>query len=180
MKLIFSLLLILAFFKEVDAQKMYTTSLGQVKLKSNSKIENLIAENNKAESRWLENNGQLFFSFLLKNFLFENPNAEYDYIDYFTENGKYPQAVFKGFIQDIQHIDLTSSGGNEISIEGTLTMHGVTQKILLNANLTVLSSGKIMLKTDFTIKWKDFHIATKEKASNTAQETVFGIFFIYD
>ncbi len=180
MKRIFSLLLILSFLKEADAQKMYTTSTGQVKLKSISKVENLIAENNKAESRWLENNGQIFFSFLMKDFLFEHSNADYDFIESFTENAKYPKVELKGFIQDIQHIDLTNSGGNEISIEGTITIHGVAKKILVNGNLTVLSSGKIMLKTDLRIKLKDFQIVTKEKSPKTDQENVFSIFCIYE
>jgi hypothetical protein len=180
MKRLFSLLLILAFFKGVDAQKMYTTNSGQVKLKSTSKVENFNAENNKAESRWLENNGQLFFSVVLKDFIFENEMTQSDFMELFTENGKFPKAEFKGFIQDIQHIDLTNSGGNEISIEGSLNIHGVTQKILVNGNLTVLSSGKIMMKCDLKVKWKDFNVSLKDKASKSVQETVISIYCIYE
>jgi hypothetical protein len=180
MKQIFSLLLILAFLKDVDAQKMYSTSNGQVKLRTNSKVENFYAINDHAESRWLESNGQIFFSVLLKDFIFENQIWQSDFMDHFAESGKFPKAAFKGFIQDIQQIDLTSSGGNEITVDGTLLIHGVAQKIVITGNLTVLSSGKMMLKCELKIRWKDFNITSKEIASKLTPEAIISIYCIYE
>jgi hypothetical protein len=180
MKQLFSLFLILAFFIEVDAQKMYATSSGQVKLKSTANVETFLAVNNQAESRWLESNGQIFFTVLLKDFNFENSITQTDFLEHFTESGKFPKAAFKGFIQDIQHIDLTSSGGNEISVDGTLMIHGVSQKIVIKGNLTVLSSGKIMLNSELKLRWKDFNISSKAMESKFAPEAIISIYCIYD
>jgi hypothetical protein len=180
MKQLFSLLFFLTFFIAVDAQKMYTTSNGQVKLNSGGKVENFSAVNERAESRWLESNGQIFFSVLLKNFIFDNQTTQDDFLEYFSENGKFPKAEFKGFIQDIQHIDLSSSGGNEISVDGTLMIHGVSQKIIIMGSLTVLSSGKIMLKSEFKLKWKDFNISSKEAIAKLAPEAIISIYCIYE
>jgi hypothetical protein len=161
---------------EVDGQKMYTSGNGQLKLKQSTKAENFIAVNNQAESRWLESNGQIFLSVLLKDFIFENQIIQSDFIDHFTESGKFPKLEFKGFIEDIQHIDLTNSGGNEISVDGNLVIHGVSQKIVFMANLTVLSSGKIMLKSELKLRWKDFNITSK----SLAPETIISIYCIYE
>ncbi len=180
MKHLFSLLVYLVFICSVDAQKMYSTNSGQVKLKSTPTLENSNAVNDLAESRWLENNGQFFFTVFIKDFKFENSSMDADLVERITENGKFPKAIFKGFIQDIQHIDLTSSGGNEISLDGILTIHGIAQKLLITGNLTVLSSGKIMLKSDLKIRWSDFHINPKEKSSKFAPESFISIYCIYD
>jgi hypothetical protein len=180
MKPVFSLLLYLVFVTAVDAQKLYSTNSGQVKIKSSSELENFSAVNDLAESRWLENNGQFFFTVLIKDFKFENASMEAEFFERITENGKFPKAIFKGFIQDIQHIDLTSSGGNEINIDGILTMHGIAQKLLITGNLTILSSGKIMLKSDLKIKWRDFNITPKDKSAKTAPESIVSIYCIYD
>jgi hypothetical protein len=180
MKQLFSLLFYLFFIISVDAQKIYSTNTGQVKLKAVSAIENFNAVNDQAESRWLENNGQFFFTALIKDFKFENSVMEADFYERMTENGKFPKATFKGFIQDIQQIDLTVSGGNEISVEGILTIHGVAQKLSIAGNLTILSSGKIMLKSDLKIKWQDFNIKSKDKFSKSGSECIISIYCIYD
>jgi hypothetical protein len=180
MKPLFSLLIYLVFVTTVDAQKLYSTNTGQVKIKSTTTLENFNAINDLAESRWLENNGQFFFTVFFKDFKFENASKEAEFFERFTENGKFPKAIFKGFIQDIQQLDLTSSGGNEINIDGILTIHGVTQKLLITGNLTVLSSGKIMLKSDLKIKWQDFNITPKEKSAKPAPECFVSIYCIYD
>lgn len=180
MKQFFSWLLLLGFFMQVDAQKMYSTSSGQVKLKTSSLPENFNAVNNQAESRWLESNGQIFFSVLIKEFKFDTQLIETDFYDYYTENGKFPKAEFKGFIQDIQHIDLTNSGGNEITADGILTVHGVAQKVIITGTLTVLSSGKIMLKSETKVRLKSFNQKMKELASKLAPEASISIYCIYD
>jgi hypothetical protein len=180
MKQLFSLLFFLAFVIEVNAQKMYTTNSGQVKLKTSTLIENYNAVNNQAESRWLESNGQIFFSVLIKDFKFENPLMETDFNEHYIESGKFPKAEFKGFIQDIQHIDLTNSGGNVISADGILTIHGVAQKVMITGILTVLSSGKIMLKSELKVKWKDFNISTTKMDSKLTPEAIISIYCIYE
>ena len=180
MKLFISLFLLLTLIFKADAQKMYSSNAGQVKLKVNSKVENIIAQNDQAESRWLESNGQLFFSVLINNFKSENSILETELKNLFTEMGKFPKATFKGFIEDIQHIDLSNSGGNEFYADGVLTIHGITQNISITGNLTVLSSGKIMLNSDLKIRWADFNINTKKMSSKLAPESLISIYCLYE
>ena len=67
-------LLILTLFcaSQLSAQKMYSTKSGQVKFNASSPLETIRAVNNQGDSRWLESNGQLVFSVLIKGFKFEN------------------------------------------------------------------------------------------------------------
>lgn len=180
MKHFFSWLILLFISFHVDGQKIYATHSGQIKLNTSASSETVIAVNDQAESRWLENNGQFFFSALLQDFSFESPKEKERFLEQYTENGKFPKLIIKGFIQDIQHIDLTSSGGNEVMIEANLAIHGITQKMVLTGSLTVLSSGKIMLKTGVLVKWKDFNIKNSDGFSKIVKEDSFQIYSIYE
>ena len=127
-------LLILSLFCvcQVSAQKMYSTKSGQVKFNASSPLETIRAVNNQGDSRWLESNGQLVFSVLIKGFKFENQLMEDHFNENYMESSKFPKAEFKGYINDLQRLDLTKAGANEVSAEGTLTIHGVSQKMTVN------------------------------------------------
>ncbi|MCX6207594.1 MAG: YceI family protein [Bacteroidetes bacterium] len=180
MKQFLSFLLILAFFMNANAQKMYATKSGQIKFNASSPLETIKAVNNQADSRWLESNGQIVFSVLIKGFKFENQLMEDHFNENYMESGKFPKAEFKGFINDIQHIDLVNPGGNEITADGTLTIHGIAQKVVVTGSLTVLSSGKIMLKSDIKIKLKDYNISGNLIGSKIAPDATISVYCIYE
>jgi YceI-like domain len=175
-------LLILTLFcaSHLSAQKMYSTKSGQVKFNASSPIETIRAVNNQGDSRWLESNGQLVFSVLIKGFKFENQLMEDHFNENYMESSKFPKAEFKGYINDLQRLDLTKAGANEVNAEGTLTIHGVSQKMTVNGTLTVLSSGKIMLKSDLKIKLKDFNITGSYIGSKIAPEATISLYCIYE
>lgn len=180
MKQFFSFLLTLTILVNANAQKMYATKSGQIKFNASSPLETIKAVNNQADSRWLESNGQIVFSVLIKGFKFENQLMEDHFNENYMESGKFPKAEFKGFINDIQHIDLVNPGGNEITADGTLTIHGVTQKVVVTGSLTVLSSGKIMLKSDIKIKLKDYNISGNLIGSKIAPDATISVYCIYE
>ena len=180
MKQILSFLLAVLFLVNAHSQKMYSTKSGQIKFNASSPLETIKAVNNQADSRWLESNGQIVFSVLIKGFKFENQLMEDHFNENYMESGKFPKAEFKGFINDIQHIDLTNPGGNEITADGTLTIHGVSQKVKASGSLTVLSSGKIMLKSEIKIKLKDYQISGNLIGSKIAPDATISVYCIYE
>jgi len=180
MKQFFSFLLTLTILVNANAQKMYATKSGQIKFNASSPLETIKAVNNQADSRWLESNGQIVFSVLIKGFKFENQLMEDHFNENYMESSKFPKAEFKGFINDIQHIDLVNPGGNEVTADGTLTIHGVTQKVVVTGSLTVLSSGKIMLKSDIKIKLKDYNISGNLIGSKIAPDATISVYCIYE
>ncbi|HQR93303.1 MAG: hypothetical protein B7Y15_10830 [Bacteroidetes bacterium 24-39-8] len=175
-------LLILTLFctSHLSAQKMYSTKSGQVKFNASSPIETIRAVNNQGDSRWLESNGQLVFSVLIKGFKFENQLMEDHFNENYMESSKFPKAEFKGYINDLQRLDLTKAGANEVNAEGTLIIHGVSQKMTVNGTLTVLSSGKIMLKSDLKIKLKDFNITGSYIGSKISPDATISLYCIYE
>ncbi len=173
-------ILSLIFALQVSAQKMYSTKSGQVKFNASSPVETIRAVNNQGDSRWLESNGQLVFSVLIKGFKFENQLMEDHFNENYMESSKFPKAEFKGYINDLQRLDLTKAGANEVKAEGTLTIQGVSKKMTVKGTLTVLSSGKIMLKSDLKIKLKDFNISGSYIGSKIAPEATISLYCIYE
>lgn len=180
MKPLFTTLIAFGLFLNAGAQKLYSTKSGQIKFNASSTVESIKAVNNQAESRWLESNGQIVFSVLVKGFKFENQLMETHFNENYMESGKFPKAEFKGFINDIQRVDLTSAGGYDITVDGSLTIHGVTQKVIATGSLIVLSSGKILLKSDIKIKLKDFNISGNDIGTKIAPEAIISIYCMYD
>ena len=65
-------------------------------------------------------------------------------------------------------------------IDGVLTIKGVPKKIVFSGNLTVLSSGKIMLKADLKIKLADFQIKFKDASSKYAADAFLNLYCMYE
>jgi polyisoprenoid-binding protein YceI len=81
--------------------------------------------------------------------------------DHFNENymesSKFPKADFKGYLSDISKIDFTKNGEYPVAADGTLTIHGQSNKVVVNGILAVQADG-VTLKGQFTIQIKDFGI----------------------
>jgi hypothetical protein len=179
-KLLSTLFVMGIFLITAQAQKSFSTSTAQVKFNASTAVENVRAVNNQGESRWLESSGQIVFSVLIKGFKFENQLMEQHFNEDYLQSEQFPKAEFKGYINDIQNIDITKAGGYNISAEGTLTIHGVSKKINVLGVLTVLSSGKIMLKADIKIKLKDYNILGSNIGSKIATEASIYINCMYE
>lgn len=180
MKSVLSIIIVCFLFLTASGQKMYATKTGQIKFNASSPLETIKAVNNQADTRWLESNGQIVFSVLIKGFKFENQLMEDHFNENYLESNKFPKAEFKGFINDIQHVDLINAGGNEITADGVLTIHGVSQKVTATGSLTVLSSGKIMLKSEIKIKLKDYKISGNYIGSKIAPDATISVYCIYE
>lgn len=172
--------MICSFFLNATAQKFYSTKSCQIKFNAGMGSENLKAITQEAESRWLENNGQIIFSLILDKLRFENLSSGAAFKSAYLESDKFPKIEIKGFINDIEHIDLGAPGANQISLDAIVTLHGVSQKMQIPAVLTVLSSGKMMFKSDFKVKLKDFKINGKDMGVKIAPEAGIDIYCIYE
>ena len=173
MKKITTLLSIFTLFAsfQLNAQKVFATKTGQLFFNATGGIEKIAAVNNQVDSKFVDATGQIIFGVLVKGFKFENQLMEDHFNENYMESTQFPKADFKGYIKNIKEIDLTKEGKYPISIEGNLTIHGVTQKVSTAGTMEV-AQGKPTIIGEFSVKIKDYGIKglyIGEKIANEAK-----------
>ena len=141
----------------LHAQKLYSTKTGHITFNASSPLEKIVAVNNQVDSKMVDKTGQIVFSALIKSFKFENQLMEDHFNENYLESSKIPKADFKGFITNITTVNFSKDGSYNISFDGTLTIHGMSQKITTNGILTI-TGGKPAIAGTFKIRIKDYGI----------------------
>jgi len=73
------------------------------------------------------------------------------------ESDKFPKSVFKGKITNLASVDFKKPGTYEVTVEGDLTIHDVTNKISTKGTIEVVSGG-INANSKFKIVPEDYKI----------------------
>ena len=160
----------------VNAQGMYMTKTGKVSFYSRAKsIEKVEADNNEVSSIFNTQTGDLVFAILIKSFHFESALMEEHFNENYLESSKFPKATFKGKISNLASVNLTKDGAYPVTVDGDLTLHGVTKKVSSTGSVTI-KSGKIAAFSKFSVKLKDYEITipslVKDKISEDIDITV--------
>jgi hypothetical protein len=154
-------LVLISFF--AIAQKTYSTKSGQFSFDASANVD-IKGENNQVDSKFNDKTGQIIFNLLIKGFKFSNGLMEDHFNENYMESTKFPKADFKGYITNIATVTFDKDGTYNVTAEGTLTIHGVSQKVKIPGSITV-EKGKVTIKTVYKIKVKDFitgsYIGTK-------------------
>ena len=140
------------------AQSLYMTKTGKVSFNSRSSVEKIEADNNEVSSVINTQTGDMVFAILLKSFHFDRALMEEHFNENYVESDKFPKSTFKGKSSNLSAINFTKDGSYPATVEGDLTMHGVTKKVTSNGTLTV-KAGKIAAYAKFSLKLKDFDIS---------------------
>lgn len=135
-----------------SGQTNYFTRDGKVYFNATSKSspEKADATNGKASSVLDISNGKVEFAVLMKAFIFEKALMEEHFNENYVESDKFPKAVFKGIITNLDQVTLTKDGVYEARITGKLTIHGITKDVQANGNMTV-KGNSISAKSEFKI-----------------------------
>lgn len=157
------------------AEKSLITNKASIRFFSNGSAEDIEATNKTVACSFNETTGQLKFTGLIRGFLFENEmmQAHFNDKDYMNSEA-FPKTSFKGTIQNIKSIDFTKDGNTKLTVEGVLTIHGVSKNITTQGSL-IISGGNPTLKSIFKIRRVDFGINTDEIADEL-EITVFSEF----
>lgn len=167
-------LMLLSACLVLHAQKLYSTKTGQIKFNASSPLENVVAVNNQVDSKMIDKTGQIVFSALIKSFKFENQLMEDHFNENYLESSKIPKAEFRGFITNASTIDFSKNGKYPINVDGTLTLHGVSQKVTTTGVMEI-AGGKPTISGTFKVKIKDYGITglyIGEKIANEAEISV--------
>lgn len=141
------------------AQKKATTS-AVVSFDASTKLDALAKAENKASVASIDTKtGNIAFEVTIKNFSFSNPTMQ----EHFNSAGwmdsdQFPTATFKGVIKNLSEVNLKADGTYEAEIEGSLSIHGVTNPVKTKATITV-SGKKIKAVSDFSIKLEDYKVS---------------------
>jgi polyisoprenoid-binding protein YceI len=141
------------------AQKKLTTSSATISFDATTTLDALPKADNKTAAASLDTKtGAVVFEAAVKNFAFSNPKMQEHFNGaMWMDSDKFPAAIFKGKIINLSDVNFKADGTYSAKVEGELTMHGVTQKVIAPAKVTV--SGKTITTTsDFTVKVADYGV----------------------
>ena len=156
----------------VKAQKTYSTKSAKVKFFSHTVAEDVEATNSQVVCSLNNQTGQVNFAVLIKGFKFENSlmQQHFNGKDY-MQSDKFPKANFTGTIANMAAVNFAKNGIYNVSVDGTLTLHGVSQNIKPTGTITV-ANGKVSLKSSFKIKPKSFGVTVPDGISEELETTV--------
>jgi polyisoprenoid-binding protein YceI len=91
------------------------------------------------------------------------------------ESDKIPKSIFKGRITNLSSVDFKKIGSYDVTVEGDLTIHDVTNKITTKGSIEVISEG-INANSKFNIVPEDYKInipgLVRDKIAKSLEVTV--------
>jgi polyisoprenoid-binding protein YceI len=140
---------------EANAQDLYKSNNGKVSFFSEAPLENIQASSASVSSVLKPATGEVAFTIPIRTFKFEKSLMEEHFNENYLESDKYPQATFTGKIHE--KIDLQSATEQKITVDGNLTIHGVTQKRQFPVTILV-QGGKVKGHSTFKVKLADHQV----------------------
>jgi hypothetical protein len=135
----------------------YITNTGKASFYSSAPIENIEALNSKVTSILDTDNGDIVFSMLIKDFVFEKSLMQEHFNENYMDSDKYPKSTFKGKITNLAEIKFEQNGKYNATIEGELFIHNVTKTVKITGTMEV-KEGKIFAKAKFPVRVKEYNV----------------------
>jgi hypothetical protein len=153
-------LLLFVFFLSIvlaaNAQKFMTKN-GFISFYSHTPMEDIKGDNNQVVGVLDISTGEMVFQALIKSFHFDRALMEEHFNENYMESDKIPKSVFKGKITNMASVDFTKNGTYNVTVDGDLTIHDVTNKISTKGTIEVVSGG-INANSKFNIVPEDYKI----------------------
>jgi polyisoprenoid-binding protein YceI len=172
MKQLSVILTFLVFFFTSTAQDTQLTRNGKISFFSTTPVEDIKATNNEVSSVLNTKTGALQFIVLIKGFQFKKAAMKEHFNQkQYMDSDNFPKSEFKGTITDLSKVAFTKDGVYPVTVDGTLTLHGVTNQLKTGGTITV-KNGKISSAAIFKIKLSDYKIAVPSFVTTKVAETV--------
>jgi len=151
------------------------TKNGYIGFYSHTPMEDVKADNNQVASILDISTGEIVFQSLIKSFHFEKALMEVHFNENYMDSEKFPKSIFKGKITNLSSVDFKKSGIYEVTVEGELTIHDVTNTVSTKGTIEVTSGG-INANSKFNIVPEDYKISipgvVREKIAKNLEVTV--------
>jgi hypothetical protein len=135
----------------------YITKNGYISFFSHTPVEDINAENNQVAGVLDLTTGEMIFQVLIKSFHFEKALMEEHFNKNYLESDKYPRAEFRGKINGPGKVDYSEKGSHNVTVQGDLTIRGVTKPVTANGTIQVTDEG-IIADSKFNIAPEDYDI----------------------
>ena len=128
---------------------------GSVHFLSKSPLEDIEATNKNPIAVYKVETADVQFAVVMTQFKFKAALMEEHFNENYVESEKFPQATFKGKVNE--KIDMTKDGENKVTVTGKMTLHGVTKDITTEGTITK-KGDDVTLASKFKIKVADYNI----------------------
>lgn len=167
------ILLFILFLNAITtyAQGKYFTRTGKIHFFSETPVENIEAINNQTSSIFDTDNGDLVLSVQMIGFEFEKALMQEHFNENYVESEKFPKSTFKGKMINFESTQLSSDSEITVTVEGELTIHGVTKTVQTEGTLQKLENN-IKAHAEFQVKVKDYDIKIPNAVAENIAEFV--------
>ena len=142
----------------VRGQGKYMTKGGYISFFSASIMEDIEARNTKVAAVFDLATGQLAFSVPVHEFQFKRTLMQEHFNENYMESEKFPKATFSGqLLNAAQVAKLLPTATQNVEVEGSLTMHGVTHKVAVTGTLQ-MRDGQLVVFAYFNVAPADYAI----------------------
>ena len=117
----------------------------------------------------------MVFQAVIKSFHFDRALMEEHLNENYMESDKIPKSSFKGKITNLSSVDFSKNGTYDVTVEGDLIIHDITNKISTKVTIEVVSGG-INANAKFNIVPEDYKISipgvVRDKINKNLEVTV--------
>ena len=170
-----ALLLIIAICHTAQSQDRFFTKTGKINFDASGNMEKVVAVNKTVTAVYEKSSGAIQFAVQMKGFEFPKALMQEHFNENYVESSKYPKAEFKGNLSRPAEIDISRDGSYNVTVNGKMTLHGVTHDVSAPGTITV-KAGKPSLQSDFSLTLKDYNISipslVSDKIAPVAKVTV--------
>lgn len=165
------LVIILSLSVVVNAQ-IYVGEKSKIMFFSEAKLENIDAVNTVAKPVFNSKTGDFVIKAAQNAFVFKSALMQEHFNENYMESEKYPYATFKGKVKE--NIDYSKDGEYDITMVGTLDMHGVELPRTITGKM-IIKGSTIIMDAKFDVKVADHKIKVPslyvEKIAEVVQVT---------
>jgi hypothetical protein len=149
--------------------QIYKGSKTTVSFFSSTPVEDISATDTIATMLLNSKTGDVIANISIKGFVFPNVLMQEHFNENYMESDKFPMGSFKGKINET--VDYTKDGTHNVTITGTLTIHGVAKPRTIPATVTVKGST-VTVDCKFEVALVDHDIKVPEAVGAKIAEKI--------
>ena len=145
-----------AYVQSQVPDKSFVCKDGMVHFFASTPLENISPVSNVAACGINTQTKKVFAKVRMSSFVFSNGLMQEHFNENYIESDKYPYAILETEIEE--NIDFSKDGVYNVTLKGTLEVHGVKQAREIKGKLTVKNGEPVEATAEFEVKLVDHKI----------------------